>query len=528
MAPSTLSRIFREFIGQDSYQSEYYVVRQPSHRRRSRARSVERTSGESRPRKERHVHETVEIHRKPSKRHGDREKKVRKEYEYRYELFQDDSEAEGNDDLKHVSWAQWPDLQSTLNGYQYQQPEYQQSPSEPQTDNPALQEWISAELALIWSSLDHLQQQHNERSANYDPYLQQAILASYATFKQEQIQPLLDEIARLERQGKDYEKLVKELMGVIRGYQTELRTVWDREEKERKDKEERAVMRQEQEAGQHRREWETWNDLSGPTLAGGLGSNPASPTGSAPPPYNDVQLPPEQPAPQAVPGVPARPPKKLEPAHQPRVRFEEILHEIPAPRHYADDEYEYGPRDYRRKERGRGRGRDHHHRDDRHHDNHQREYEYRYDWPQSPRSSSKETQLHRNHDRQPDHTRHEHRDREQEQRHHRRHRHDHDGHGDRRERRPDDQLTDWNIPSPNILAPSTHWDAHLPSPRSPRDFDAYEPRTRTEHRPRRRHSVSYSSPSQASYVSPHWLPAGDVDRESDKHPRGFRVVRFAV
>ncbi|KAK1777185.1 hypothetical protein QBC45DRAFT_443732 [Copromyces sp. CBS 386.78] len=524
MAPSYISKIFREIKGQNSYESEYYVVRQPSHRRRSRARSVERTSRESRPRKEHHVHETVEIHRKPSRRHGDREKKVRKEYEYRYELFQDDSEAEGNDDLKHVSWAQWPDLQSTLSGYQTHQPTPGYQPAsnhstqfEPQTDNPDLQQWITNELALIWSALEHLQQEY---TADYDPYLQQAILASYATFKEEQIQPLLDKIARLERQGKDYEELVKELMGVIRGYQTELRTVWDREERERKEKEERAARRQEQQTGQHRREWETWrHHVSGPTLpAAGSGfNNPPSPTESAPPPYEDGQLPPEQqPAPQAVPisTVPARPPKELEQAHQPRVRFEEILHEIPAPRHYADDdEYEYGPRDHGRKERGRARGRDHHgHRD-------HREYEYAYDWPRSRPSCSKETQFHRNRDSHPDDNRHD-------RHHHRQHHHD----------RHDDRLTDWNIPSPNIPAPSTHWDMHPRSPHSPHspraahDLDAYEPRTRTDQGPRRRHSVSYSPPSQASYANPPWLPAvgGGVDREGNKYPRGWRVVRFAV
>ncbi|KAK3343313.1 hypothetical protein B0H65DRAFT_577373 [Neurospora tetraspora] len=550
MAPSTISKFFREVMGQNSYQSEYYVVRQPSHRRRSRARSVERTSRESRPRKEHHVHE-VEIHRKPSRRHGDREKKVRKEYEYRYELFQDDSETEGNDDLKHVSWAQWPDLQTQLSDYQAHQPaaEYQPAPQpspqfEPQTDNPDLQQWISAELALLWSSIDQLQHETTERSAAYDPYLQQAILASYATFKEEQIQPLLDEIARLERQGKDYEELVKELFGVIRGYQVELRSVWDREERERKEKEERAgradrekERRLAEEAGQHRREWETLRDLSGPTLAGISGSNPPSPTGSAPPPY-DGQVPTEipPPAPQAVPTVPARPPKELEQAHQPRVRFEEILHEIPAPRHYTDDEYEYGPRDHRRKERGRACGRDHH-RDHRHHD-HDREYEYTYDWP---RSSSRETHFHRDRDWHPDDIRHgnghkdgHHHPRDHHNdRHHRRHQHD-----NRAERPSDDRLTDCNIPSPNA-----HWD---PRPRTGRAFAPHAPEFDVP-RPRRRHSVSYSP--QTSHVSPgsgsgsgsghasdwrgrnpHWLPPvdGDVDREGDKYPRGWRVVRFAV
>ncbi|EGO54895.1 hypothetical protein NEUTE1DRAFT_113323 [Neurospora tetrasperma FGSC 2508] len=513
MALGTISRIFREVKGQNSYQSEYYVVRQPSHRRRSRARSVERTSlSESRPRKEHHVHE-VEIHRKPSRRHGDREKKVRKEYEYRYELFQDDSEAEDNDDLKHVSWAQWPDLHTQLSDHQARQsatePSFQ---FQPQTYNPDLHQWISAELALLWSSIDQLHHQHKERSANYDPCLQQAILASYATFKQEQIQPLLDEIARLERQGKDYEELVKELFGVIKGYQVELRSVWDREEREKKEKEEKADRakrergrRHDEEATPRRREWETWRDFSGPTLAGvASGSNPSSPTGSAPPPYDDGQLPPAEipapaPAPQTVPipTVPARPPKELEHPHQPRVRFEEYLHEIPAPRHYTDDEYEYGPRDHRRRERGRTR-----------------EHEYTYD---RPRSSSKETHIHRDRDWQHPHdVRHGqgHRplDRDhQNDRHHRRHHHD-----ERSERRFDDRLTDWNIPSPNIPAPSTHWDLHPRSPRSARDFDAYEPKTRSEPCTRRRHSVSYSPPSQV------------VDREGDKYPRGWRVVRFAV
>ncbi|EAA27106.1 hypothetical protein GE21DRAFT_9572 [Neurospora crassa] len=509
MALGTFSKFFREVKGQNSYQSEYYVVRQPSHRRRSRARSVERTSSsESRPRKEHHVHE-VEIHRKPSRRHGDREKKIRKEYEYRYELFQDDSDTEDNDDFKHVSWAQWPDLHTQLSDYQAHQPAPEpSSQSQPKTDNPDLHQWISAELALLWSSIDQLHHQHKERSANYDPYLQQAILASYATFKQEQIQPLLDEIARLERQGKDYEELVKELFGVIKGYQVELRNVWDREEREKKEKEEKANRakrergrRHDEEATPQRREWETWRDFSATTtLAGGSGSNPSSPTGSAPPPYDDGQLPINEipapaPAPQTVPipTVPARPPKELEHPHQPRVRFDEFLHEIPAPRNYTDDEYEYGPRDHRRRERGRTH-----------------EHEYTYD---RPRSSSKETHIHRERDWQHPNDvrhRHEHRPRGQDHhndRHHRRHHHD-----DRSERRFDDRLTDWNIP-----APSTHWDMHpRSSPRSARDLDAYEPMTRSEPRTRRRHSVSYSPPLQVA------------EREGDKYPRGWRVVRFAA
>ena len=344
-------------------------------------------------------------------------------------------------------------------------------------------------------------------------------------------------------------------MGLIRGYQTELRSVWDREEREKREKEERAARRRE-------REWETWQqDIPGPTLAGGSGSNPSSPTGSAPPPYEDGLPPPEQqPAPQAaVPAIPARPPKEIEQPHQQRVRFEEILQEIPAPRHYTDDEYEYGPRDHhRRKERGRARGRDH--RDDRHHER-PREYEYAYDYPQSPRSASRETQFHRHHDRQqhPDDIRRDHRA-DRHDRHHHRHHHD-DHHPPRRER--DDRLTDWNIPSPNIPSPNTppsipapsthhtHWDAqahthaHLRSPRSPHsphwsprsaplDFEAVERhRARTEHRPRRRHSVSYAPSSHANV---HWSPAvalgSDVDRElregDNKYPRGFRVVRFAL
>ncbi|KAK3401336.1 hypothetical protein B0T20DRAFT_113265 [Sordaria brevicollis] len=575
MAPGTFSRFFREVMGQNSYQSEYYVVRQPSHRRRARARSVERTSKdsresresrESRPRREHHVHETVEIHRKPSRRHGDREKKVRKEYEYRYELFQDDSEPEDNADLKHVSWAQWPDLQATLSNYQ-SAPQYQyhsttepSSEFQPQTDNQVLQEWISTELALIWSSLDQLHRENIERSANYDPYLQQAILASYATFKEEQIQPLLDEIARLERQGKDYEDLVKELMGVIRGYQVELRAVWDREEKDKKEQEERAAKvarenrrRREEETARLEREWEAWHhqNLSGPALAGGSGSNPPSPTGSAPPPYEDGHIPPEQqqpaPAPQhAVPvpvpvgAVPARPPKELEQPHQPRVRFEEILQEIPAPRHYTDDEYEYGPRDHGRRERGRGRDRDYHRGE-------HRENEWTYDWPRSPRTASTETQyprsrdVHHNHSHSEDRRGRRHEDgRELHDRHHRHYHHrrdHHDRRDDRAERRADERLTDWNIPSPSVVstpAPSTHWDVHPRSPRYGYEFEAADHRVRAEPRPKRRHSVSYAPASYApssyvSHVEPHWLPAGiPTSGEGDKYPRGWRVVRFAV